>query len=245
MKLSIVIPCYNEALNIPLIVARLREITVGRSDVEVLLVDNGSRDDSAAVLQRELQGDSVVRAVTVPVNQGYGYGILQGLEAATGDVLAWTHADMQTDPRDVLVAFDLYKQHAGEKIIVKGNRRNRRLLEAFFTFGMQLVASAALGVRLDDVNAQPKLFSRAFYQEFMTARAPHDFSLDLYMLYQARTHGYRILEVPVFFAKRLHGEAKGGGNWKTRIKLIRRTFAYIFELRRTLANENLQAKKAS
>ena len=66
--LWIVIPCYNEALNIPLIVARLREITVGRSDVEVLLVDNGSRDDSAAVLQRELQGDSVVRAVTVPVN---------------------------------------------------------------------------------------------------------------------------------------------------------------------------------
>lgn len=237
MKLSIAIPCYNEALNIPLIVPRLREIMAGRDDIEVLLVDNGSKDNTADVLRHELREGDAIRAVTVPVNQGYGYGILQGLEAASGDVLAWTHADMQTDPRDVLTAFDLYKEHTGQKVIVKGRRRNRRLLETFFTFGMQLVASAALGVRLDDVNAQPKLFSRAFYQEFIANRAPHDFSLDLYLLYQARMHNYRILEVPVYFAKRLHGEAKGGGSWKTRIKLIKRTFAYIFDLRRELATQ--------
>ncbi|NKW80864.1 glycosyltransferase family 2 protein [Ochrobactrum pecoris] len=122
MKLSIAIPCYNEALNIPLIVTRLREIIVGRDDVEVLLVDNGSKDNTADVLRRELQEGDAIRVITVPVNQGYGYGILRGLEAASGEVLAWTHADMQTDPRDVLIAFDLYKEHAGQKIIVKGKK---------------------------------------------------------------------------------------------------------------------------
>lgn len=234
MRLSLVIPCYNESGNIPLLVARLRQTLAGRGDVEVLLVDNGSTDGSAAVFQRELAGDTLLRLVRVPVNQGYGHGILKGLEVATGDVLAWTHADMQTDPKDVLTAFDLYKSHGGGGVFVKGKRQNRRLLETFFTFGMQVIASAALGVVLDDVNAQPKLFDRRFYVDHVAGQAPHDFSLDLYVLYRARRSGMRIIEVPVIFADRLHGEAKGGGSWKTRIKLIRRTFAYIFQLRDSL-----------
>ncbi|CEF54255.1 glycosyltransferase family 2 protein [Acetobacter ghanensis] len=234
--LSIVIPCYNEAGNIPLIFRRLRETLGTRQDVEIILVDNGSGDTSPAVFEQEMatHADPRFRVVRVPVNQGYGYGITQGLAAAQGDVLAWTHADMQTDPKDVLTAFDLYQSLPPALRIIKGKRRNRRLLEALFTFGMQCVASAALKVRLDDVNAQPKLFSRAFYERYIRHDAPKDFSLDLYLLYQARRNGYEIVTIPVDFSQRLHGEAKGGGSWKTRIKLIRRTFAYIFELRNAL-----------
>lgn len=236
MKLSIVIPCYNEEKNIPLIFARLRETLERRDDVEILLVDNGSRDHSAQVFKDELSktNDARFRLVTVPVNQGYGYGILQGLAAATGEVLSWTHADMQTDPKDVLTAFAVWQTRQPQDLIVKGKRKNRALLETFFTFGMQLVASAALGVILDDINAQPKLFSRCFYEKCLKADAPHDFSLDLFLLYKAQKEGVTVETVPVFFAKRQHGQAKGGGSWKTRIKLIRRTFAYIFELRKTL-----------
>ena len=158
-----------------------------------------------------------------------------GLAAAPAEAgaLAWTHADMQTDPADVLAAFDRFLG-AGGKALVKGRRRDRALLESLFSAGMQWIASAALGVRLDDVNAQPKLFSRAFHEAHLRAGAPADFSLDLYLLYKARTSGTPILDVPVVFAPRLHGEAKGGGSWKTRIKLIRRTLAYILALRRSL-----------
>lgn len=234
MKLSIVIPCYNEAGNIPLIVQRLQAIVGDRRDVEVLLVDNGSTDDSAQVFLREVPRESCISVVTMPRNLGYGHGILEGLRQASGDVLGWTHADMQTDPLDVLTAFDLYQERQTEKVMIKGRRQNRRLLEAFFTFGMQVIASAALGVWLSDVNAQPKLFSREFYSRFIASDSPTDFSLDLYLLYQARVNGYQVVEVPVVFAKRVHGEAKGGGSWRTRIKLIRRTLAYVFELRRTI-----------
>lgn len=234
MKLAIVIPAYNEGQNIPLIVSRLRETIGTRSDVEVLIVDNGSTDDSQQILATQLKDGDFIRSVHVPINQGYGYGILSGLAVTDADVLAWTHADMQTDPYDVIKAFDLLSAQSDAKIIVKGHRQNRRMLEEFFTFGMQIVASMALGVRLTDVNAQPKLFTRSFYETFVKERAPHDFSLDLFLLYQAQLGGYRVLGVPVIFAKRLHGEAKGGGSWKTRIKLIKRTFNYIFELRRTL-----------
>lgn len=238
-KLSVIIPAYNEEKNIPLIFSRLKETFGARADVEVILVDNGSKDHSASVIADEMKktGTGFFKITHVPVNQGYGYGILSGLQDASGDVLAWTHADMQTDPLDVLKAFDLYKSTADQKVIVKGKRKNRRLLETVFTFGMQLVASLALKTALDDINAQPKLFSRSFYERFLQQSAPHDFSLDLYLLYQARRHGYRVLDVPVFFAKRLHGEAKGGGSWKTRIKLIKRTFAYIFELKKKVDSE--------
>ncbi|WP_176086407.1 glycosyltransferase family 2 protein [Martelella sp. HB161492] len=238
MKLAIIIPSYNESQNIPLIVSRLRETIGQRSDVEVILVDNGSTDNSQQVLAAELNEKDFIRSIHVPVNQGYGYGILSGLAASDADVLAWTHADMQTDPYDVIKAFDLLSAQADAKIIVKGKRQNRKKLEEFFTFGMQLVASMVLGVHLSDVNAQPKVFTRPFYETFVKERAPHDFSLDLFLLYQAVTNGYKILEVPVFFAERRFGEAKGGGNWKTRIKLIRRTFAYIFEFRDSLRKQD-------
>ena len=230
-RLAIVIPCYNERDNIPLIVARLRACLAGRGDVVAILVDNGSTDGSDAVMARELAGQGQIRSLRVAVNRGYGHGILTGLAAAEADVLAWTHADMQTDPADVLRALAAFDRTGG---VVKGRRQNRALMETLFTAGMQVVASALLGVRVSDVNAQPKLFSRAFYEAHLRAGAPLDFSLDLYLLWCARQAGVPIGEIPVVFAPRAHGEAKGGGSWRTRLRLIRRTFAYIWALRRAV-----------
>lgn len=237
MRLAIIIPCYNERDNIPLIISRLTEAIGGRDDVEVVLVDNGSTDGSDLVLANKLESDSPIRSVKVPKNRGYGYGILFGLASTDADILAWTHADMQTDPNDVLVGFDRLRQHTDTKVIVKGLRKNRRFLEAFFTFGMQVLAALALRVRLSDVNAQPKIFPRNFYENFIKEKAPQDFSLDLFLLYQAQVNDYSILEIPVVFAERVHGVAKGGGSWKTRIKLIRRTINYIFDLRKSLVTK--------
>lgn len=234
MRLAIIIPCYNERDNIPLIVSRLAETIGGRDDVEVVLVDNGSTDGSDAVLKSVLVDQALIRSVRVEYNQGYGFGILHGLASTDAEVLAWTHADMQTDPKDVLTGFDFMRGRANDNVIVKGRRKNRKFLEVFFTFGMQVLATIALRVRLSDVNAQPKIFSRLFYDRFIKDKAPHDFSLDLFVLYQAQVNGYPIIEIPVIFAERKYGVAKGGGSWRTRIKLIRRTISYIFELRRSL-----------
>ena len=240
IALSIIIPCYNEAGNIPLIVARLRELFGEREDVEILLVDNGSSDGSGLVFSQQLAACDAARfrLVTVPVNQGYGYGILSGVAQAEGCTLAWTHADMQTDPADVLTAFDRYKDKIeANECIVKGKRRNRELVDTAFTFGMQAFVLLMLRVSLDDINAQPKIFSKKFFEQFIAASAPHDFSLDLFLLYQARVHGFEILTIPVTFAARLHGEAKGGGSWKTKLRLIRRTISFILSMKRQLIEE--------
>jgi glycosyltransferase involved in cell wall biosynthesis len=234
-RLSIVIPCYNEAGNIPHLVSRLREAVGSRPDIEVVLVNNGSKDDSAAVFARELSKPEHAFATLclVEVNQGYGFGILSGLRAAHGEFLSWTHADMQTDPKDVLLGLDsILKAPDPRRTFLRGRRIGRNPLDAFFTFGMSVIASLALGAKLHDINAQPKLFHRSFFETWHDA--PKDFSLDLYALYKARTEKLLVLEQPVRFAKRLHGEAKGGGTLKGKWKLIKRTFAYIRSLRREL-----------
>ncbi len=233
-KLSIIVPCYNESKNISLIIAAFKKAIGERKNIEVILVNNGSDDDSAAVFTSELYQEKIFKLVNIEKNQGYGFGILSGLEAASGNVLSWTHADMQTDPSDVIRGFDLYPQESGEEIFIKGKRKNRAALEFLFTFGMQLLASAALKTYLDDINAQPKIFSKEFYQKFIKNNAPFDFSLDLFVLYMAKKNAVKIKEIEVNFAKRIHGEAKGGGSWKTRIKLIKRTFSYIFKLRQSV-----------
>lgn len=230
LKLSIVIPCYNEAGNLPLLIDKLQYFK--KINAEVILVDNGSKDNTQEVLQKELgkTGNEFLTSVKVENNIGYGFGIMSGVRKATGDVIAWTHADMQTDPNDIVVGLQhFHSVEHPENLFVKGQRINRNGMDEFFTSGMAGISSMALGVRLDDINAQPKMFHRSFLAKL--EHAPNDFSLDLYVLYLAKKSGMHIIEIPVRFEKRLHGEAKGGGSWKTKIKLIKRTWAYIFQLR--------------
>jgi glycosyltransferase involved in cell wall biosynthesis len=231
--LSIILPCYNEQDNLAFLFNSLDPVAATHKDLEILLVNNGSTDNSVAVFEQELakRDQNIFKVVTVEKNIGYGYGILTGLRAAKGDILSVTHADRQTDPMDVLKAFKIYQEQSNTQVLVKGYRKNRRPMEAFFSWGMGVLSSLALGTRLTEINAQPKLFSKAFF-DTIEKNAPHDFSLDLYFLYHAKKKG-QILDFPVYFAKRVAGEAKGGSgsSWKVRFKLMKRIFKYIFELR--------------
>ncbi len=238
-RFSIVLPCYNEALTLPSIFARFEAVLRDRPDIEVIFVNNGSRDDSREVLASETArpGRGFARVVTVEVNQGYGFGILAGLRECGGDFIGWTHADSQYDPAVVVEACDaLLAAPDPARTFLRGRRLRRGAFDAFFTAGMSVYASLALGVRVRDVNAQPKLFPRAF-RDLMTS-PPHDFSLDLYALVLARRQGYTLLELPVVFAPRLHGEAKGGGSLALKWKLTRRTLHFIRALRKDLRNAN-------
>jgi len=236
IHLSIVAPCYNEAENIPGVVKNFARSLGREQHVELILVDNGSRDETGRVIDREIARHryTFARKVTVPDNQGYGCGILAGLKEARGNLLAWTHADLQTDPDDVVRAYHLYLEQSGpdQNLMIKGYRKNRRFSEKLFSLGMQALATLLLGVPLSEINAQPKLFPRKLF-EAMTD-PPVDFSLDLYLLYLARKLDYRILAVPVDFRKRIHGEAKGGGgsSWPRRLRLIRETLRSMIHLRK-------------
>ena len=231
-KLSIVIPCYNEAENIPALVQKLD--TIYNRGIEVILVDNGSTDDTAEVLSRELEIKlPLIKSVYIEKNVGYGHGIMTGVNAALGEVISWTHGDLQTDPDDVVNAYSAFIENPDyENCILKGKRIGRNMFDTFFTFGMGILSSYLMGVRLTDINAQPKMFHRSFVEKL--TNAPNDFSLDLYILFQARHNGYEILEYPVHFGNRIYGESKGGGTLRGKWELIKRTLVYMNKLKEKL-----------
>lgn len=234
MQLSIIIPCYNEAKNIPLILEKCAAAFKDQS-VEVVLVNNGSTDDSASVFEHQLKHSAYpfARVVTVEKNIGYGHGIMTGLRSANGEVLAWTHADLQTDPADVLKAYQtLLSVPELSQAVIKGRRVGRQLGDWLFTLGMSVMASIVLGKLLYDINAQPKLFHRSFLTKLIAA--PDDFSLDLYLLYVAKLQGLQIVTIPVHFGQRIHGESKWAFSFRSRWKTVARTIKYIFALRSQL-----------
>ncbi|MBF0219650.1 MAG: glycosyltransferase family 2 protein, partial [Gammaproteobacteria bacterium] len=160
---SIVIPCYDEAKNIPLVLERCREAFTGQ-DIELVLVDNGSCDGTAELLCRLLPDYPFARSVRVEVNQGYGFGILAGLRSCNSEILGWTHADMQTDPADIPKALRLMQtcDNPGS-CFVKGTRVGRRLSDNLFTLGMSIFESLLLLKPMWEINAQPVLFRRSFF----------------------------------------------------------------------------------
>jgi glycosyltransferase involved in cell wall biosynthesis len=234
--LSLVLPCYNEKDNLKALFQRLDLLVESEPGIEIVLVNNGSTDGSDTVFKDELsvRNPQNFKVCRLEKNLGYGFGILSGLKFANGDVLSVTHADRQTDPMDVLEAYELYKSENNAMVFVKGHRKNRKLSEAVFSYGMGLLASWFLGTRLTEINAQPKLFSREFFEKAQN-QAPYDFSLDLYFLYHAKRIG-KIIEFPVYFSKRVAGEAKGGSgsSLKTKWKLVKRSFQYIAKLKESL-----------
>jgi glycosyltransferase involved in cell wall biosynthesis len=230
MNLSLVIPCFNEAQNLPLLLPRCAELA-RVSGAEVVLVDNGSTDDTPVALEKLLPLHAGCRSVRVAKNQGYGFGILEGLRAAHGDVLAWTHADMQTNPLDAARGLEFFLQE-GPELFVKGRRHGRPLGDRVFTLGMSIFETTLLGHGMWDINAQPTMFARRFFETWR--EPPHDFSLDLYAYYQARRMGIPVRRFPVVFGQRAHGASHWNINWATKWKFIRRTVSYSLALRKRL-----------
>ena len=230
MKLSIIIPCYNEELSLNKLVENC--LSNINDNIEIILVDNGSTDNTfESLLSLSLPSNLI--PVRVEKNIGYGNGILYGLNLAKGEVISWTHADLQTDVSDVIKGFKRFENELlNKKCMVKGIRKNRNIIDSFFTFSMGLYSSIVIGTWMYDINAQPKMFHRSFMDEFEDP--PLDFSLDLFLMHFFKRKKIKIKTFSVFFNKRKYGEAKGGGTFKGKMKLIKRTLSYIRTLKQNI-----------
>ena len=134
-ELALIIPSYNEADNLLSLEKSLSTTFSNTDNIEIIIVDNGSTDHTKQTLTSVIKNSSLkqLKSVHVSENKGYGHGILAGLAAANANVLAWTHADLQTDPKDVLTAFNLYNKN-NPITLVKGKRKTS-IIRYFFTKG--------------------------------------------------------------------------------------------------------------
>lgn len=229
MNFSLIIPCYNEKDNLPFLFEKLENI-LKNNLIEIVLVDNGSNDGSIETIKKYKLNFPNLKVLKIDNNEGYGNGIIAGLKLATGDYLAWTHADMQTDPQDILRAEFFIKENGNNKFFIKGIRYGRSLNDRFFTIGMSFFCSFILGTFLWDINAQPTIFPISFFNSWKNP--PKDFSLDLYAYYKAKKSGYKICRMPVKFNKRLFGSSKWNKNLMSKFKFIKRTINFTMDLSR-------------
>lgn len=233
-KLSIVIPCYNEAKNLATLLQGYREAIGTREDIEVIFVNNGSQDDTEAFLQNALKKpeNRHFRSVTVKKNEGYGHGILTGLKNARGQFLGWSHADQQCPPMDTLRTLEAMEATGHpERCFGKGHRTNDRGSAGLITLFQSKIASQLLGVPMIEINAQPKIFPRSLLKDFTSP--PTGIDLDTYAYYKAQKKGLEIISVNVVFLDRAHGESSWNTNYWSRTKAILKGILYLLKLRQT------------
>ena len=233
IKYSLIIPCFNEEKNLPHLLNQC-EIFERKDNWEIILVDNGSTDNSADVLNKLLKNKKNISTIKLNKNIGYGDGIIKGLQKARGDFIGWCHADLQTDPKDALHVEKFFSLQNNS--YVKGKRFGRPLFDVFFTFCMSIFESILLKKVLFDINAQPNFFPKSFFKELNDL--PVDFSLDLFIYYHAKKKGLKVIRFPVKFGDRLHGASHWNLNFSSKLKFIKRTISYSLELNRMVNSDN-------
>ena len=232
MLFSLVIPCYNESESSPMLVRRCEDmLNTSNLNIEVILVDNGSIDNTYEILKKNINNQNI-KILKLNRNLGYGGGILEGLKFSSGDYIGWTHADSQTDPKDFEKGLNLIYEDNTSEVFIKGQRTGRSFIDYFFTFGMSIFETIFLRKLLFDINAQPTIFSRKFFLSW--ENPPKDFSLDLYAYFLAKKENFLIRRFSVNFSKRLYGSSSWNTGLKSRLKFIKRTIIYSLSLKKSI-----------
>lgn len=231
VDLSVVLPVFNEEKNIKLLVKNYLSISK-KITLEVLFVeDGGSTDNTRKEIQKFANKHSFIKPVFTK-ERGYGISIFNGLKKAKGTYLCWTHADLQTDSKDVLKAFNLIKSSKSNRLLVKGKRYGRPIFDVIFTIGMSFIETLLFFKPFWDINAQPNIFHKSFLRKF--ENPPKDFSFDLYVYYLSKKNNFQIIRFPVHFGKRLFGNSAWNTGMRARFGFIKRTLKFSFELRKKL-----------
>ena len=230
MKYSIVIPCYNEEDNLPNLIKSISEFAKGK-ELEFVLVENGSKDNSFALMKNLTHDKDFIKIVKVEVNQGYGYGLHQGIKSASGDFIGWIHADLQLPLADVSQFLDRIDTYNGsQKLFLKGTRHNRSFVDNFFTYGMTCFESVLFGRWLFDIGAIPVFFDRSLLA--LLDRVPKDFSVELFIYNKAKAHDYKVERLPVHLLKREKGKSSWNTGLMSRIKQSIRIIKASFNLKK-------------
>ena len=231
-KISIILPCYNEGATLSQLVESYRKVSHGLDEVELILVDNGSTDNTAEQLKAEKNKNNPLslKIVTVPQNIGYGHGIMKGISHASGDYIAWSHADLQCPSEDVVRLYDeVMKRPNPKNCFGKGYRINKVGRAAFFTRIQTLLSLLILGYHLKEIYAQPKLFHRDFVNNFHAP--PTGYELDFYAFYKATMNKMDIVTIDVYFHERKAGKSKWAYSLNSRLRFIINNFSYLLHLR--------------
>lgn len=225
MRLSLVLPCYNEEENIE---KTLRDTASWMSadgvEGEIIAVNDGSRDGTGAKLEALRREIPQLKIVTHRENAGYGAALRSGLDAATGDILGFMDSDGQFDPRDFSTLLPLLS----DVPFVTGRRRKRadpfmRKMNAKL-FGF--LSFAVLGIWVRDINCAMKLWKKDVWKTIRPECASGAlFNAELFYRLKMGKIPWKQVDVP-------HYPRRFGTQTGANLQVILRMFRELWALRR-------------
>lgn len=226
--LSFIIPAYNEEQRLPSYLERVIGFFAGEPySYEVIVVDDGSSDGTAALVKGLMASHSCLRLEALPRNRGKGFAVKTGMIAAKGKLRVFADADGATPVEEIRRLLDAHGQGAdiaigsraikSDECIVQG-RVHRKIMGTVFNGLIR-----ALAVRgIHDTQCGFKLFTASAAEDIFPRQRITGFGFDVELLFLARRFGYRIIEVPV--------------NWSdvggTKVRLVRDSFRMFSEVLR-------------
>jgi len=198
MRLSVILPARNEAHHLRENLQRVCEALSGQ-DLEVVVVDDGSDDATAACGESAAEAGLPVRTVRQPVNLGKGAALFRGFAESSGELVAFLDADLEIAPENVLRLVE--RLGASGADVVVGTRRGeptgfplpRRLLSGAFRRGVAFL----FGLPVGDTQTGIKLFRREVLERVAPRMTTSRFAFDVELLVAATRFGYAIAECPV------------------------------------------------
>jgi len=207
MKLSIVMPVFNERNTIKEILRRVRQVDLGDLEREVVIVDDGSSDGTRDILSME--EDSGTRVICHAENRGKGAAVRTGFAAATGDLILIQDADLEYDPEDYPRLLEPVLKGKAQVVYgsrFTGPRKNMLFWHYVGNRFLALVTNVLYNTTLSDMETCYKLFTREAL-EGIELRSDH-FDIEPEMTAKILKKKIRIFEVPITYAGREMEEGK-------------------------------------
>lgn len=213
LDLAVIVPCFNEELNIPELTERvLRTFEAGRLAGELILVDDGSSDGTARVIRELMQRDSRVVGVFHPVNKGIAAAWRSGVDAARAVTVAVLDADLQYQPEDVLRLHRALVDHSVDVVqgwrSAIGREKGKRY---WVSRGFNVLLNGTFGMRLQDNKSGFVCCAREVMQDLLTYQGSYSYWQSFIMV-AAHAKGYSYREVETLFADRKQGTSFLDGN---------------------------------
>jgi len=205
---SIILPAYNEGARIADTLDRiLAHATQCGWKVEVIVVNDGSSDDTAEIVRQRVGEHSVVRLLENPGNRGKGYSVRNGMLRARGDILLFSDADLSSpiEEADKLFAaigkgadIAIGSRWMDPRLQIRRQPLLRRLLGRIFNLALRVI----LGLQFKDSQCGFKAFTRSSAQAIFPLQKIERWGFDPELLYLARKFGFAVREVPVAWSHR-------------------------------------------
>lgn len=203
MKISIVLPAYNEEESIAKAVDACFDYLSGK-DGEVIVVNDGSTDKTREILGHlQKNYPNKLRLLHHQTNLGYATALRDGFLSAHGDWIFYTDSDLQFDINEI----DLLLPYQGQADIIVGYRKNRQdpIARIFAARVYNLIIRTLFGVKVRDVDAAFKLFHRSIFEKIQIESS--HFLIDAEILSKAANLNLKTIEVGVTHFRRLEGKS--------------------------------------